>query len=135
MKLFKGELSRNAEHIWVGVNINFAEKTFACGFQTVKFMKVFSLEAYLLFGGITRDNSNIYFFQSEIQSSQGFVGACKWENLFGLNLESIQYKEQRGCQTVNGDGVEWQLKCAKVSPVVQSSGPVHRASPPITNSP
>ena len=60
-----------------------------CGFQTAKFVKVFSLEAYLLYGSITRDNKNIYFFQSEIQSSQGFGGACKWESLFGLNLESI----------------------------------------------
>ena len=51
--------------------------------------------------------------------------------MFGLNLESVQYyEEHRGCQTVNGNGVE----CAKVSPVVQSSGPVHRASPPITDS-
>ena len=51
--------------------------------------------------------------------------------MFGLNLESVQiYEEHRGCQTVNGSGVE----CAKVSPVVQSSGPVHRASPPITDS-
>ena len=51
--------------------------------------------------------------------------------MFGLNLEYVQYyEEHRGCQTVNGNGVE----CAKVSPVVQSSGPVQWSSPPITDS-
>ena len=67
---------------WMGACLNFVEKTFTGGSQTAKFVKVFSLENFPLYGMLNhnraihnyvRNTTNICFAQLDIHRKEMYM--------------------------------------------------------------